>query len=250
MHVTVSIVSYRTADLLQECIDSVVRYVPDLARIAIVVHDDVRVTITAPVPVSMTTEPNRGFGAGHNRAVSGASGGELFLFLNPDARLTQDIAPLCAHFTDPTVAAVGPRLTEAAGRIDQYAAGRHPSLWGIIANHIRTPHLPTVPTAVDWVSGAAMLVRADAFAAIDGFDEGYFLYYEDIDLCHRLRGAGGRILYDPSVTVLHTGGASFPDRATQKRHYDAGQDRYFRTYHSRLHATAQHVLRTLWRLMA
>jgi GT2 family glycosyltransferase len=64
------------------------------------------------------------------------------------------------------------------------------------------------PGTPDWVSGACMLVRRDAFAAVGGFDEDFFLYCEDTDLCRRLRDAGHDIRYEPGAGVRHVGGAS------------------------------------------
>jgi N-acetylglucosaminyl-diphospho-decaprenol L-rhamnosyltransferase len=61
---------------------------------------------------------------------------------------------------------------------------------------------------VDWVSGAAIWLRRDALDEVRGWDEGYFMYVEDVDLCWRLRGAGWRVAYEPSAEVVHIQGAS------------------------------------------
>ncbi len=67
---------------------------------------------------------------------------------------------------------------------------------------------PSRPRAVDWISGAALWLRRDALDAVGGWDERYFMYLEDTDLCWRLRGAGWDIAYDPAATVWHVQGAS------------------------------------------
>ena len=74
---------------------------------------------------------------------------------------------------------------------------------------------------VDWVTGACFLVRADAFRAIGGFDDEYFLYVEEVDFCWRLRAAGWEVLYQPEARVIHTGGVStsaHPYRAIVTHH--------------------------------
>ena len=76
----------------------------------------------------------------------------------------------------------------------------------------------SAPRVVSWVTGASMLIRREAFDAIGGFDEGFFLYFEDIDFCLRLSNAGRRVYYDPTVTVLHRRGVSArtaPERASR-----------------------------------
>jgi GT2 family glycosyltransferase len=65
------------------------------------------------------------------------------------------------------------------------------------------------------VLGAALAIRRDAFTSVGGFDESYFLYQEEIDLCYRLRGAGWEVHYVPTATVLHVGGASTSQRAVE-----------------------------------
>jgi N-acetylglucosaminyl-diphospho-decaprenol L-rhamnosyltransferase len=67
---------------------------------------------------------------------------------------------------------------------------------------------PKAPRDVDWVSGAAIWLRRDAIEAIEGWDEGYFMYVEDVDLCWRLRRAGWRIAYEPGGEVTHVQGVS------------------------------------------
>ncbi len=250
--VTVSIVNFHTADLLARCIHSVLRHVPHLARIIIVNHSNDNITLPkSTVPIDVITQPNRGFGAGHNAALRTLSqyscATHYHLFLNPDAYFTSDIAPLLAHFTDASVAVVAPRITDATGQTDPYCAGAFPTLLSTLRNKIIPPRLPQKCVRVDWVSGCAMLVRTEDFLAVGSFDENYFLYFEDVDLCTRMTAHHKAVLFDPSVHAVHDSGKSFTDSAAQKKHYDASQQRFFATYHSALHTTAQKILRWFWR---
>ena len=90
----------------------------------------------------------------------------------------------------------------------------------------------------DWVSGSCLMVRRRAFDAASGFDEGFFLYEEDVDLCVRVRAQGGRVLFAPAADVVHRLGGSMarmPDRA--RAEYDRSHLRYYRKHNGAL-ATA------------
>ncbi len=251
--VTVSIVNFNTHTLLQNCITHLEKYLPNIQKIIIINHSTETLSVTSIAPLTILTQPNRGFGAGHNYGFR-----EIYrnivppkdavhLFLNPDIHITRDITPLLRHFHDTSVAAVGAQLTDINDMADPYAAGMQPTLYRTLFDKIRIRRLPTAPQTVHWVSGAALFVRAIDFHAINGFDENYFLYFEDVDLCTRLTQRSKKIIFDPSVTIRHNSGQSFTNYHTQKRYYDAGQERYFMKYHSTPHALAQRILRTIWR---
>ncbi len=251
--VTVSIVNFNTHALLQDCIARLERHLPQITQIIIINHSTEPLSVTSSAPLAIRTQPNRGFGAGHNygfRELYGTATPQrdaIHLFLNPDIRITDDLIPLLHHFRNSSVGAVGAQLVDAADKPDPYAAGLQPTLYRTLLNKLRPPQLPTTPRPLHWVSGAALFVRARDFYAIGGFDEDYFLYFEDVDLCTRLTQYGKKIIFDPSVTICHDSGQSFADHHTQKRHYDTGQERYFTKHHSAPHALAQRALRTIWR---
>jgi len=93
--------------------------------------------------------------------------------------------------------------------------------------------------AVRSLSGACILLRRDAFAAVDGFDERFFLYAEDVDLCLRLRAAGGKLVYVAEAVVEHDRGASSAgDPAATALHYRRSQIAFYRKHHGVLATTA------------
>jgi hypothetical protein len=187
---------------------------------------------------------NRGFGAGNNAAAREARG-EFLLFLNNDTVTDLDFASevVEAMRADPAVGIASPALRNADGTA-QLSCGDLPSIgreaidrflyravdrgasWGL--RHARRMAART--RAVEWVGGAAMFLRADLFRSLGGFDEGYFLYFEDKDLCARARRAGRRVLYCAGTSVVHLrgGSAGFKPsreirtiyRASQRRFYD------------------------------
>lgn len=165
---------------------------------------------TGALPFPMKVMANhrpKGFAANHNQAFA-ASRGAYFCVMNPDIRLTADPFPrLLACLNDPAVALAAPSVLDPQGRIED-SARRFPSPLTIACKALRgcqgsdygMNHGLVHP---EWVGGMFMLFRREYFAAMRGFDERYFLYYEDVDLCCRLRLSGHDIVLDPAVQVVH-----------------------------------------------
>lgn len=187
---------------------------------------------------------NRGFGAAINQAVAMTDSSLLWL-VNPDCVVERGAfarleATIQAH-GDCAIAA--PQLLNADGTT-QASARRAPTAWtGLFGRHslltrlfpdsgmarreLRAADLAASATGsavIDWVMGAAMLIRREPFDAVGGFDERYFLYWEDADLCRRLRGRGWTTRYVPGARVSHPGGVSAGTRqafATRAFHRSA-----------------------------
>ncbi|HVN87195.1 MAG TPA: glycosyltransferase family 2 protein [Candidatus Binatia bacterium] len=210
---TIVIVSYNTRDLLRGCLESLRDHVLGVPVIVVdnASRDGSAAMVAQEFPeVRLVENPsNVGFGTANNRALAEVST-ELAFLLNSDTRLEADVVSALAATLDasPGAAIVGCKLILPDGRV-QRSARRFPSAWRSLCNAIALADLiPTVVTAVDYVDGAAMLVRMDAMREIGGFDEQFFLYVEDADLCRRVHDRGWRVLYDPRVAVVHLGGAS------------------------------------------
>ncbi len=174
---------------------------------------------------------NEGYGAACNRG-AGAAGGEILVFLNADVELaTGTLRELVAALEDARAGLAGPAVVDPAGHLHR-SVRRFPSphgwlldgtlferWWGtrwLLAGY-RPAIEPGRPSRVDWVEGACLAVRREAFAAIGGFDSGYFMYCEELDLCRRLRRAGRSVLYVPAAVVTHQGGASAGQAAAINR---------------------------------
>jgi GT2 family glycosyltransferase len=158
---------------------------------------------------------NLGFAAGANRG-AGAARGDVLVFLNPDARAEPGaVATLMdALVTTPGAGIAGGGLVDAAGRWQPGAARFHPvahllldTTPGRLAARARR-----MPHAVDWVYGTFMAVRRDAFRQLGGFDESYFLYGEDLDLCHRAAAIGLRTIHVPAARGVHGANVSAAQR--------------------------------------
>lgn len=192
---------------------------------------------------------NIGFGPAVNQAAA-TSEGEWLLVLNPDCLAEPDtIENLCSLArSQPQAGIIGARIVDQHGYPARANRRRDPTLrralmslcglarlerrWPSLAG-IDMPDPPQVPSLerVDAVSGACLFLRRDAFAAIGGFDEGYFLHCEDLDLCRRVRDAGFEIGYADSIVLVHEQGSSSHRRPLfVSRHKHLGMWRYFRKF--------------------
>ncbi len=156
---------------------------------------------------------NRGFAGAMNEGVAWAreQGLRLVLLLNNDLRLPADfLAPMVQVLdNDPRVMAVGPTIVRPDGRVWAQGGtlGFHPNALRLDAQG-RAPAPRTAgPEAVDFLPGACVLARREDLEAVGGLDDGYFMYWEDVELCRRLR-ARGRVVWLPWVQVVHDAGSS------------------------------------------
>lgn len=188
---------------------------------------------------------NLGFGAAANQGI--ASCGEPYvLLLNADTTLQAGALRSLAAYLDehPVAAVVGPRLSNADGTL-QRSARTYPQLVTLrpLLRHVplvRELYLPTWshsrPRRVPYVVGAALAIRRRAFDRVGGFDPDFFLFYEEVDLCRRLRLAGWEVHFAPVTTVAHAGGAStsqVPDLAVRYR--TASERRFYGRLHGGVH---------------
>ena len=183
---------------------------------------------------------NLGFGPAVNRAAKRA-GGELLLILNPDCLLEPDtVGQLIGVFNaQPRAGLLGAVVCDAQGTPDPASHRRDPLLYRSINSMFNRDGervcvegpMPTQPVEAEAVSGALMLVSRRVFEFIEGFDEGYFLHCEDLDLCRRVRDAGYRVVLAGNVRVLHGKGGSSRHRPVfVSWHKHRGMWRWFRKF--------------------
>ena len=159
-------------------------------------------------PLLMLRNAKRqGFGENHNAAFRRSRGG-MFCVLNPDVRLGSDPFPaLASQLQDPRVGVAAPLIVNPQGEVED-SARRFPTPLSILGKALGAKPRPDYeiglePVFPDWVAGMFMLFRREVFESLGGFDERYFLYYEDVDLCARLRAAGLEVVLEPGVRAIH-----------------------------------------------
>jgi N-acetylglucosaminyl-diphospho-decaprenol L-rhamnosyltransferase len=220
------IVNYNARDHLLGCLRSL--RADGIERVVVVdneSHDGSADAVARADPdaVFMSTGANLGFGTAANRGVA-ATDTEYVMILNPDAVVEPGATKMLAEVldTEPGVAIVGPGVENPDGTLYP-SARRFPDLTVAIGHAFLGFVWPEnrfsreykmldqdrrQSSDVDWVSGTCMLARRSAFDEVGGFDEAYFMYVEDVDLCWRLGRAGWRVGYEPRARVVHTIGAS------------------------------------------
>jgi GT2 family glycosyltransferase len=231
--VSILIVNFNGLEYLKRCLHSIRRY-PPLAPYEIIVVDNGSKD-GSPEFVKqhfsdvylILNQENLGFAAANNRAISQGKG-DLLFFLNSDTELLPDsIDPLIeCLLKNSRVGIVGPTEQFPTG-LSYPTICPFPSLYNIFLSHTRLRHrFYTVkkinpyrhywemaqtakkPISVDWLSGASMMIRRQVLDEIGWFDDAYFFYMEETDLCKRARDAGWEILLVPSARLFHHGGVS------------------------------------------
>jgi len=268
MSTSVIIVSYHTGPVLKACVEAA-RACAGVGDIVIVDNgNDEQAQLwmddCAAADDAITIlrgQGNIGFSRACNAGVK-ASRGRFLLFLNPDAVL-QEGALQALHQAlagAPAGSVAGARLLNTdgseqrgarRGRLTPWAAlvsmtglCRFEKVHPIFTNmHQEGQPLPDAPVPVHAVSGACLLVKRKDFEALGGYDEGYFLHVEDLDLCRRVRKKGGRAMFVPTAEVVHHGSTSRTSRLVVDWHKAKGLARYYvRFAHSPLEKTGALLL--------
>ncbi|MCC5995123.1 MAG: glycosyltransferase family 2 protein [Oceanicaulis sp.] len=253
---SVIMVSYRTGPALFAAVEAVLA-AHEAAELVLVNHDNPRETVLRLDAIARTNPKlrlihsggNLGFARGCNLGAAHASG-DVFLFLNPDAVLPPDAAARMMKTLDglPEPAIVGARLINPSGveqrggrRGDLTLSSAFTGYLGMsrILPFVRDIHrehepLPGAAEPAPVVSGAAMMLTRAGFEALGGFDEGYFLHVEDIDLCRRARDAGGQVMFEPRASILHYGSTSKASLYVVETWKARGLVRYFQTHCGRI----------------
>ena len=250
LDLSVIIVNWNTRDLLAQCIESVYRTVMGISFEIIVVDNASadgsadRVRERFPQVQLLQNDENVGFARANNQAAV-ASKGRYLLLLNSDALLQAGAvqALLDLAKAQPHAGVAGAQLRNLDGSF-QASHSPFPTLWREILilsglgrwlfGRQYPSHGPDEnrgPQEVDYVEGACLLVRHEAYMAVGGLDEGYFMYAEDVDLCRTMCQQGWQVWYQPTAVVTHLGGGSSASRRPEREaDLYASRVRFFRKH--------------------
>ncbi|MDE5886391.1 MAG: glycosyltransferase family 2 protein [Muribaculaceae bacterium] len=225
VEVSVIIVNYNTSSLIIDCLKSIVKETRGISYEVIIVDNasepDIESKIRSGVPdlpnvkFCLSSE-NNGFGVGNNIGMESAKGRKL-LFLNPDTLLINNAIKILSDFLDnnPRVAASGANLFTREGSPNFSFKRRLPGvMWevnellhNIIDKRIFAPDLTfnygASPIEVGYITGADLMVKKEIIEEIGGFSPDFFLYFEETDLCARIKESGGKIFNVPSAKIIH-----------------------------------------------
>jgi N-acetylglucosaminyl-diphospho-decaprenol L-rhamnosyltransferase len=228
MSTAVLIVNYKAYDDLARCLASLSLHLEPSDEVVVVDYESDAAALAAAVAghrlQTLPRADNLGFAAGVNLAAA-ITRSPFLLLLNPDTVTDTPVVRVLESWmaAHPEVGVAGARVYNANGSV-QPSARRFPDMTTLFGGRSTwlTSRFPrnwfsrrnlvgldsAVPVDVDWVSGACFMTRRDVFDRMGGFDDGFFLYWEDADYCRRVANAGLRRMYVPTASVRHVGGRS------------------------------------------
>ncbi len=261
---SISIVSWNVRDLLRRSLTSI--YASPIASVTgaveVIVVDNASSDGTAemvrsefPLVRLVENARNEGFSRGNNQALA-LTHGRHVLFLNPDTEVVGDALGMMVWYLDthPEVGAVGPKLRYPDGSI-QPSRRRFPTVatlflestllqqWfpqhAILDRFYMADTPDDMEQEVDWLVGAALMVRREAVEEVGGFDERFFMYSEELDWCRRAKAAGWKIIYLPQAMIIHHEGRSSGQVVAARHiHFYTSKVLYARKYHGKVVAEA------------
>lgn len=207
MTLSIIIVNFNTNKYLKDCVKSL----PNNSEL-IIVDNNSDNKPQYPNSKIILNKTNLGFARAVNQGLKIASG-KYILLLNPDTEINSEILGKMIEFyeTHPDAGIVAPKLI---GKEVQKSVRKFPTVIGAFKEYILGQkgeydfYLPAKTCIVDVVVGACVLIKKDLLDKLDGLSEKYFLYYEDIDLCKRVKKAGYKVYYFPQISVYHQVGSS------------------------------------------
>jgi N-acetylglucosaminyl-diphospho-decaprenol L-rhamnosyltransferase len=248
---SIVLINYNGSIFLNECLNSIQKMTNHCHYEAIVVDncstDDSTKIIKDKFPSFqlICSQTNLGFGKANNLAVK-YSQGKYLLFLNTDTILTENTVKILSDYLDrhEDVGAIGSRVVFEDSSY-QLSAGKLPSIGIELIDKIRYAldrrwhssisdfysKQHSQVAEVGWVTGACLMMRRDLFDRIGGFDEKFFMYFEDKDLCKRVREAGFKVIYYPHTSIIHLlGGSSQGVKKSVNTYYRDSQLYYYQKH--------------------
>jgi N-acetylglucosaminyl-diphospho-decaprenol L-rhamnosyltransferase len=222
------IVTYNSAQVIGDLLDGIPAAAAGLTCEIVVVDngstDDTPKLLAARDDCQVIYSHNTGYAGGINRGVRAGMSAEAILILNPDVRLMAgSLPPLMTALREQCAGIIVPQVRSPSGTLER-SLRREPSPlralgmnWTglpLFSEYLRNTSEYEVPRTVDWALGAVMLMSRKCYDAVGGWDESFFLYSEETDLCLRAREAGFLTRYEPRSVVVHSGGGSGRDYRT------------------------------------
>jgi GT2 family glycosyltransferase len=226
-NISISIVSHNHGSIISKLLSDLQIHCSKEIEVILTINTKEKLTFTKSdfnFPMCfIQNKEKKGFGTNHNQAFNHARG-KFFCVLNPDVRLNANPFPALINcFEDKTVGVVAPLIKDENGEIAENAR-KFPTPLILYRKllHLKKNYDYSIGFDIfspDWVGGMFMLFPYKVFKEIGGFDEKYFLYYEDVDLCARLKSCGYKIIHYPFVTAIH------------KAQYDSHRNIRYLTWH-------------------
>ncbi len=250
-YLSIILVNYNGSSCLIECLRSIEKSVDFNACEVIIIDNnslDTSVQLiesSFPLFKLIRSQNNLGFGKANNLVVK-HSIGEHLLFLNTDTILTENTPQILSDYLTQhqDVGAVSPRITFRDGSY-QLSCGKLPNLaielldkirygldqkWHHVFGNLYNKQYSTTQE-MGWLTGACLMIRRDVFEQLGGFDESFFMYFEDKDICKRVREEGWKVVYYPKTSLIHLlGGSSSGVQKSINTYYRDSQLYYYQKH--------------------
>ena len=214
VEISVIIVSYNTRDIITTCLDSIVNVNDDRKEIFVVDNASTDGSVEFirqhyPKVHLIVNEENRGFATANNQALQ-LSRGRYIVLLNPDGEFLPSTFGAMISFMDanPHIGLAGVKMINPDGSPQESYSHEYPG------NKLASHEISRLKGSIAWVLGASMIIRSDIMKNLGGFDETFFIYGEDQDLCLRIRKAGYEIGYIDTAIIVHLGAQSERETTT------------------------------------
>jgi GT2 family glycosyltransferase len=241
MKLSIVIVSWNVKNYLKKCLSSINRHAINIEKEIFVVDNastdgTVEMVQTEfPEVKLIANDKNTGFAFANNQAIKESSG-EYILLLNPDTELTDDSLQQAINLAEsnPQIGIIGCKHLNTDGSL-QASVRRFPTLAGMfliltklakifprtsaIQRYYATDMNYSQAQKVQQVAGSFMLLKKSMLEKVDLLDEGFFIWFEEVDLCKRAKDEGWEVWYTPNTNIIHHGGQSFSQRLTVKKQY-------------------------------
>jgi GT2 family glycosyltransferase len=256
---TLSIISvnYHCEELLYECIKAVYQDLKiDFEYIVVDNNsngDFAKIEKDFPKVKIIYAESNKGFGSACNEGAKSAVG-DLLLFLNPDTKVfagsIQNMSDIFQKYR--TIGICGGCLVNQHHQVQKFQFGDLPTFWGILTKQSdKKWNVPPKDLVLcGWVSGGSMMISRKVWDVVGGFDERFFMYFEDIDLCRRVSEAGYKVMWNQKAKIFHKEGGTQKNFKNMKKRYYTGQRVYIDKYEGKIKSAILGLFHKilLWRL--
>lgn len=239
MFFSIIIINYKTPQLTIQCINSILA-LPNPENKEIIVIDNASndgsfhllKKIFQNKIYIISNKINLGFSGANNQGAI-VSRGDILLFLNSDTIIEEDIFNEINNLfkKNDKIGIISPLLLSINQKPQSFAFGFFPTIWKLIKRtNLKKINIQshTETLTVDWVSGCAFAIRKSLLKELGGWDDNFFLYFEDIDLCKRAHEMGYKTLVALNIRIIHLGGKSLVENNTRKKYYYESQDYYFK----------------------
>lgn len=243
MDLSIIIINYKSFPLTKQCLDSLLSTKIKLNYEILVVDNNsndqsfekLSLYFSNKV-ILIKSDSNLGFARGNNLASKSAKG-EVILFLNNDTIVNNDIFSSAIKLlrSDQRLALISPIIITPDNKEQDNYFGHFPNLGNTI--------FKKKTKSIEWLSGCCLFIKRNIFQELNGFDENFFLYFEDVDLCLRSYSFGYKLQVDNESKIIHLGGKSLESKRVRKKHYYKSQNYYFKKHFGKTKEIIMRLLR-------